>query len=83
MSDHRKEVYSALSEIPAGRGRILITTLDIPACLKGTEAYTKKVDLDGMNESMNTFNTQGMNKADAVGRQLLLNMLRYASQHKQ
>lgn len=32
-----------------------------------------------MNESMNTFNTQGMNKADAVGRQLLLNMLRYAS----
>ena len=83
VSDHRKEVYSALSEIPAGRGRILITTLDIPACLKGTEAYTKKVDLDGMNESMNTFNTQGMNKADAVGRQLLLNMLRYASQHKQ
>ncbi len=79
VSDHRKEVYSALSEIAAGRGRILITTLDIPACLKGTVAYTKKVDLDGMNESMNTFNTQGMNKADAVGRQLLLNMLRYAS----
>ena len=83
VSDHRKEVYSALSEIAAGRGRILITTLDIPACLKGTAAYTKKVDLDGMNESMNTFNTQGMNKADAVGRQLLLNMLRYASQNNQ
>ena len=79
VSDHRKEVYSALSEIAAGRGRVLITTLDIPACLKGTAAYNKKVDLDGMNESMNTFNTQGMNKADAVGRQLLLNMLRYAS----
>ena len=59
--------------------RVLITTLDIPACLRGTAAYNKKVDLDGMNESMNTFNTQGMNKADAVGRQLLLNMLRYAS----
>ncbi len=81
VSDHRKEVYSALSEIAAGRGRVLITTLDIPACLKGTAAYTKKVDLDGMNESMNTFNTQGMNKADAVGRQLLLNMLRYASRN--
>lgn len=79
VSDHRKEVYSALSEIAAGNGRILITTLDIPACLRGTAAYNKKVDLDGMNESMNTFNTQGMNKADAVGRQLLLNMLRYAS----
>lgn len=83
VSDHRKEVYSALSEIPAGRGRILITTLDIPACLKGSAAYGKKVDLDGMNESMNTFNTKGMNKADAVGRQLLLNMLRYASQTNQ
>ena len=79
VSDHRKEVYSALSEIAVGRGRVLITTLDIPACLRGTAAYNKKVDLDGMNESMNTFNTQGMNKADAVGRQLLLNMLRYAS----
>ena len=83
VSDHRKEVFSALSEIPAGRGRILLTTLDIPACLNGVAAYNKKVDLDGMNESMNTFNTQGMNKADAVGRQLLLNMLRYASENTQ
>ena len=37
--------------IPAGRGKIIITTLDIPACIKDVKAYTVPVDLDGMNES--------------------------------
>lgn len=78
VSDHRKEVYSALSEIKVGRGTILITTLDIPSCLKGMERYAKAVDIDGMNEAMNTFNNEGRNKANVVGVQLLLNMLRYA-----
>jgi len=83
VSDHRKEVYSALTEIPAGRGRILLSTLDIPSCLQGIKAYDQAVDLDGMNESMGTFNTNEGNKADAVGRQLLLNMIRYASRTNQ
>lgn len=76
VSDHRKEVFSALTEIQAGRGKIIITTLDIPACIKDVRPYSEKVDLDGMNESMNTFNTTSQNKANIVGQQLLLNLLK-------
>lgn len=76
VSDHKKEVYSALTVIPAGRGKVIITTLDIPACLRGVKAYTKKVDTDGLNESMNTFNTSNRNPANIVGQRLLLNLLR-------
>lgn len=79
VSDHRKEVFSALTEIAVGRGRVLLCTLDIPSCLRDVKAYNKKVDIDGMNESMNTFNTNGVNKANVVGQQLLLNMMRYAA----
>ena len=43
---------------------IHISTLDIPACIKDVKAYTVPVDLDGMNESMNTFNTKSENRAD-------------------
>ena len=77
VSDHKKEVYSALQIIPAGSGRVIITTLDIPACIKDIPAYIEPVDIDGMNESMNTFNNQSENKANIVGQKLLLNMLKY------
>ena len=76
MSDHRKEVYSALTVIPAGRGKVILSTLDIPACIKDVKPYAEAVDLDGMNESMNTFNTSSENKANIVGQRLLLNMLK-------
>ena len=76
VSDHKKEVYSALQVIPAGSGKVIITTLDIPACIKGIKEYTAPVDLDGMNESMNTFNTKSENRANVVGQQLLLNLLK-------
>lgn len=76
VSDHKKEVYSALSVIPAGSGKVIITTLDIPACIKDVKAYTAQVDLDGMNESMNTFNTKSENRANVVGQQLLLNLVK-------
>lgn len=79
VSDHRKEVYSAMSEVRCGRGRVIITTLDIPSCLKGPVRHDGPVDIDGMNESMSTFSSQPVNKADVVGRQLLLNLARYAS----
>ena len=62
VSDHRKEVYSALTVIPAGRGKVILSTLDIPACIKDVKPYAEAVDLDGMNESMNTFNTSSENK---------------------
>ena len=70
-----KEVYSALRGVPAGSGKVIITTLDI-LCIKGIKEYTAPVDLDGMNESMNTFNTKSENRANVVGQQLLLNLLK-------
>lgn len=76
VSDHKKEVYSALSIIPAGSGKVIITSLDIPSCIRDVKGYTKPVDIDGMNESMNTFNTSGGNRANVVGQQLLLNLLK-------
>ena len=79
VSDHKKEVYSALSVIPAGSGKVIITTLDIPACIKDVKAYVAPVDMDGMNESMNTFNTKSENRANVVGQQLLLNLVKEAN----
>ncbi len=76
VSDHKKEVYSALSIIPAGSGQVIITTLDIPSCIRDVKQFTTPVDIDGMNESMNTFNTSGGNRANVIGQQLLLNMLK-------
>jgi beta-galactosidase len=79
VSDHKKEVYSAFSQIPAGRGQIIITSLDITSCIQNIVQYSQTVDLDGMNESMRTFNNSSENKANAVGQQLLLNLCRYGS----
>lgn len=76
VADHKHEVYSVLSLIRAGRGQILITSLDIPACLSDIAAYDKEVDIDGANESMKTFNVSAENAANVVGQQLLLNMLK-------
>jgi hypothetical protein len=76
VSDHRKEVYSALSLIPVGRGKIIITTLDIPACLKQAVEKLGPVDIDGMNEAMGTFNPSAGNPAHIVGQQLLFNLLK-------
>jgi len=79
VSDHRKEVYSALSFIPVGRGRIIITTLDIPACIKQVAKDDMPVDIDGMNEAMRTFNSTADNPANVVGQQLLFNLLKEAT----
>jgi hypothetical protein len=78
VSDHKKEVYSALSLIPVGRGKIYITTLDIQACIAGSHSHFAQ-DADGMNEAMNTFNRVAENRANVVGKQLLLNLLRDAT----
>lgn len=80
VSDHKKEVYSAMSEICCGRGRVIITTLDIPSCLKATYKEHGPVDQDGMNESMSTFSKRLYNKADVTGRRLMLNLARYAAE---
>lgn len=76
VSDHKKEVYSALSIINVGEGKVIITTLDIPSCIQDVKPDSTPVDVDGMNESMKTFNTTGGNRANVIGQQLLLNMLK-------
>lgn len=78
VSDHKQEVYSALSVIPQGRGAIILCALDIFSCIKELKAE-KRAEGDGENAAMNTFNTSQKNTANIVGQQLLLNMLRFAN----
>jgi len=75
VSDHKQEVYSALSVIPHGRGKIIICALDIFSCIKES-AVANKTEGDGENASMKTFNVSAKNKANIVGKQLLLNLLK-------
>lgn len=75
VSDHKPEVYSALSIIAHGRGKIVISTLDILSCLKDVK-LEKKAEGDGENAALGTFNTSARNPANIVGQQLLLNMMK-------
>jgi beta-galactosidase len=77
VSDHKPEVYSALSIVPHGRGKIIISTLDFYSCIKDVKAE-KKAEGDGENAAMNTFNASQKNSANIVGQQLLMNMLKFA-----
>jgi beta-galactosidase len=81
VADHKKEVYSVLSLIRAGRGQVILTSLDIPACISdirpSESASMREGDVvDGMYEAMGTFDVSGENGANVVGQQLLLNMLK-------
>lgn len=75
VSDHKQEVYSALSVISHGRGKVILNALDISSCLKNNQAE-KKAEGDGENASMSTFNAAVGNPANIVGQQLLLNLLK-------
>ena len=77
VSDHKKEVYSALSVIRAGMGVVILCSLDVLACIKDMETVEQEMDIDGANASINTFNTSDQNKANAIGQRLLLNMLKW------
>ncbi|WP_279295424.1 glycoside hydrolase family 2 protein [Paraflavisolibacter caeni] len=81
VSDHKQEVYSALSVIPHGRRKVILSALDLFSCLKDVK-MEKKAEGDGENAAMTTFNTSQKNAANVVGLQLLLNMLKYAEQAK-
>ena len=78
VADHKKEVYSALSIIPHGRGKIILCALDIFSCLKDLN-LAKAAEGEGENAAMNSFNVSQKNKANIMGQQLLLNMLKQAS----
>lgn len=75
VSDHKPEVFSALSIIHHGRGKIILCALDIFSCIKDIKAE-KKAEGDGENASMTTFNNSQKNNANIVGQQLLLNLLK-------
>ena len=75
VADHKKEVYSALSIVPHGRGKIILSALDIFSCLREVAA-AKRPEGDGENAAMGTFNVSQKNKANIVGQQLLLNMIK-------
>jgi hypothetical protein len=77
VADHKKEVYSALSILPHGRGKIILCALDIFSCLRDI-SIGRKAEGEGENAAMNTFNASQNNKANIVGQQLLLNLLKYA-----
>jgi hypothetical protein len=79
VSDHKPEVYSALSIVPHGRGKIILSSLDFFSCLKDA-AVVRGAEGEGENASMATFNASQKNKANIVGQQLLLNLLRYAQE---
>lgn len=75
VSDHKQEVYSALSIIKHGRGKIILNALDISSCITSGK-LEKRAEGDGENAAMNTFNAMAGNPANIVGQQLLLNMLK-------
>lgn len=75
VSDHKPEVYSALSVIAHGRGKIIINALDISSCLKSNK-IEQKAEGDGENAAMTSFNAMAGNPANIVGQQLLLNLLK-------
>lgn len=80
VADHKPEVYSALSIIPHGRGKIILCTLDIFSCLKEV-GIGQRAEGDGENAALNTLNVSQKNKANLVGQQLLLNMIRFATKN--
>ncbi|UAY54528.1 glycoside hydrolase family 2 protein [Arachidicoccus terrestris] len=75
VSDHKQEVYSALSVVPLGRGKIILNALDITSCIENIK-HQKRTEGDGENASMDTFNSFADNPANVVGQQLLVNMLK-------
>lgn len=81
VADHKKEVYSVLSLVRAGRGQVIFTSLDIPACISDIHAPSQESlragdVVDGMYEALGTFDVSGENGANVVGQQLLLNMMK-------
>ena len=79
VSDHKQEVYSALSVVPSGRGKIILNALDITSCIEhaGDLPAEKRAEGDGENASIGTINAREGNPANVVADQLLLNMLKY------
>lgn len=74
VSDHKQEVYAAFAEIQAGRGKIIITSLDLLSCIKNIDSSEEEIDEDGLNASINTYDTSVKNKSNIVGQKILINI---------
>jgi len=81
VSDHKREVYSALSIIPHGRGTIILCALDIPATIKTKPLSFHSVDEEGQTAAFKDLTEKSRDAANVVGQRLLLNMLQYTN-HK-
>jgi hypothetical protein len=79
VADHKQEVYSAVSIVPHGRGKIILCALDIYSCIRDVKSE-KKAEGEGENAAMGTFNTSQKNAANIVGQQLLVNLLKYSGE---
>jgi hypothetical protein len=75
VSDHKQEVYAALSIVAHGRGKIILNALDITSCIQNVKAQ-KRAEGDGENASMGTLNSLANNPANVVAHQLFMNMLK-------
>jgi len=78
VADHKPEVYTALSIVPHGRGKIILSALDLLSTINDVR-IGKKAEGDGENAAITTFNNSSQNKANVVGQQLLLNLIKQAA----
>lgn len=76
VADHKPEVYSALSIVPHGRGKVILCSLDLLSCIKDIK-NEKRNEGDGENAAMSGFDFSLRNPANVVGQQLLINLLKF------
>ena len=78
VSDHQKEIYSALSIIPLGRGKIILSSLDILSSLTkyhtGIEGQDKT--LEGENAALNNLSKAENDYPKLIAQRLFLNMVK-------
>jgi beta-galactosidase len=79
VSDHKQEVYSALSIIPHGRGKIILSALDIFTCIKDLQINDESIRNINQNKTVSDLISPQKSRANIVGQRLLINMLKYAS----
>lgn len=80
VSDHKPEVYSALTIVRHGRGKIILCALDMLSCIQNVAAGQRQ-EGEGENAAIGTLNSSRQNPANIVGQQLLLNMMKLSGKN--
>lgn len=83
VSDHQKEVYSALSIIPLGRGKIILSSLDILSSLAKQHAGFGEKDksLEGENAALIDLSRAENDYPRLVAKRLFFNMVKEGISH--